>query len=161
MHTAPPPFTLLECAYRHLTRDLRRALPPPRIEAEREDRDKAAIAQVAALQPGNTAEFEHGALFVVASARAKHSLACADEPGPPPAIALKLTSQANHMMRQANAATRSLLRLQAARRKIEADPQAYDRGERIEHHMTVLMTGAIADQPTVSPDDPESHNHTG
>ena len=60
------------------------------------------------------------------------------------------------MMRQANAATRSLLRLQAARRKIEADPQAYDRGERIEHHMTVLMTGAIADQPAVSPDDPES-----
>ena len=60
------------------------------------------------------------------------------------------------MMRQANAATRSLLRLQAARRTIEADPQAYDRGERIEHHMTVLMTGAITDRPPVSPDDPES-----
>ena len=57
------------------------------------------------------------------------------------------------MMRQAQSAMRSLLRLQAARRKIEADPKAYDRGERIEHTMTTLMTQAL--EPNVSPDDPE------
>ena len=61
------------------------------------------------------------------------------------------------MMHRTNAATRSLLSLQAARPKIEADPQAYDRGERIEHHMTLLMTDVIADQLTVSPHDPEFH----
>ena len=80
MKTDPPPFTLLECAYRHLTRDLRRALPPPPTEAERADRDKAATRRSPRLHPGNTAEFEYAALFVVASARAKHCLASADEP---------------------------------------------------------------------------------
>lgn len=48
------------------------------------------------------------------------------------------------MMRQANAAMRSLLRLKANREKIEADPKAHDRGERIEHHMTTLMTESLA-----------------
>ncbi len=81
----------------------------------------------------------------------------ADAPDCTTTHALKWIAKADLMMRQAQSAMRSLLRLQAARRKIEADPKAYDRGERIEHTMTALMTQAL--EPNVSPDDPESQNH--
>ena len=81
----------------------------------------------------------------------------ADAPDCTTTHALKWIAKADLMMRQAQSAMRSLLRLQAARRKIEADPKAYDRGERIEHTMTTLMTQAL--EPNVSPDDPEPQNH--
>ncbi len=150
-------FTLLDNAYRHLTRRLCRALPPAPADDERADRDSAAIAQVAALQPANTAEFKLAAQFVASSERAQHCLTLADEPDLTPALALHWTGRADLMMRQATSALRSLLRLQAERRKIEADPKAYSRGERIEDHMTVIMAEAVANPPPVSPDNSESH----
>ena len=43
------------------------------------------------------------------------------------------------MMRQADSAVRMLLRLQEARRKLEARPEDHDRAERAEHITAVLM----------------------
>lgn len=63
------------------------------------------------------------------------------------------------MMRQADSAIRLLLHLQAGRKRIEANPKEYDRGERLEHITGVAMTQALANRP-VSPRDPESQNHT-
>lgn len=153
-----PSYTLLDLAYRQLTRELCGALPPAPTDEERDDREKAAIAQVAALHPDNTAEFELAGMFVLASQRAKHNATLADQPGLSAGEALRWNSQANLMMRQAQSAMRSLLRVQAARGKLEADPKAYDRAERIEHHMTVIMTEAIAGQRRISSNDPESQN---
>ena len=47
------------------------------------------------------------------------------------------------MMRQADSAVRMLLRLQEARRKLEARPEDHDRAERAEHITAVLMKQAF------------------
>ena len=157
MHAATPPtYTLLDRAFVHLTRELCRALPPPPTEHEQQSRNEAAIAQVASLQPNSTAEFELAATAVCASFRARHCQVRADEPGQPSADALRWTGKADQMMRQAQSAMRSLLRVQALRQNREADPRALDRGERAEHHMLALMTEAIGTQPPISYGAPES-----
>ncbi len=153
----PIPFTLLECAFRQLTRELCEALPPAATPQERTDRMKAAIAQVAALHPANTVEFVLAGQFALASLRSQRDLAKADEPGLPSADILKWNSQSNNKARQANSTLRSLLRLQAERRQTESDPKAFDRGERIEDHMTALMADAVFGPQPVSPHAPESH----
>ena len=157
MHTTTQPaYTLIDRAFIHLTRELCRALPPPPTEDDRQSRDEAAIAQVASLQPNSTAEFELAATSVCASLRAKHCQVRADEPGQPSADALRWTGKADQMMRQAQSAMRTLLRVQALRQKREADPHALDRGERAKHHMLTLVTEAINTQAPISRDDAES-----
>ena len=53
------------------------------------------------------------------------------------------------MMRQAKSAIRELKRLQAERREIESNPEACDRGERIEHITTVLLNEGLNDPEAV------------
>ena len=69
-----------------------------------------------------------------------------------------MKSRSQTMLRQADSAIRLLLRLQANRKQIETNPQAYDRGARLEHITGVAMTQALAGPP-VSPHDPKSQNH--
>ena len=151
----PIPLTLIECGFHQLTLELCDSLPPARTDQQRTDRKKAAIAQVVALQPASTLEFELAAHVVLAFQRSKHYLARSDEPDLPPSLALQWASKANNMMRQANSHLRSLLRLQAGRRTTEADHKAFDRGERIENHLTILMTQAAFGSPVS--DDPHPH----
>ena len=155
---APAPYTLIDCAFMHLARELCRALPPSLSETapERNAREQAFIAQVTAFQPANTAEFRIAGHFVLSSERAEHYLALADEPGLEPALVKQRVTMADMMFRRADSATRALLRMRAARKKTEDDPEAYARGERIEHHMTILMTEALRAAPPVSSNDLES-----
>jgi hypothetical protein len=83
-------------------------------------RDNAAMAHVAAL-PVNADEASLAATYVAAGAQAMECLRLARQyPGDPNFI-LKCTAQAASLMRQARAARTLLLRVQAERRKLEAD----------------------------------------
>lgn len=136
-------------AYHHLVHTLRLALPPP-VTASPEDRrrrDHAAIACVAAFAPANAAEAELAAQFVAAEEQSKHCLRLAQLPETTPELAAKCRAQAAGMMRQTNSALRLLLRLQQARRRLEADSAACDRAAWAEHCALGLMAQALADEP--------------
>src|SRR5437763_466627 len=60
---------------------------------------------------------------------------------------MKHRAQAASMMRQADSALRLLLRMQEARRKLEADNAACDRAAWTEHCALGLMAEAIAAPP--------------
>jgi hypothetical protein len=137
-------------AYWHLVRTLRLTLPPP-LTDDPEDlprRDRAAIARVAALAPGNAAEADLAAQFVAASEQWKDCLRLAQLPETTPAWAMKCRAQAMGMMRQANSALRLLLRMQGVRRKLEADDAVRDRLAWTEHCALGLMAEALAAPPT-------------
>jgi hypothetical protein len=141
-------------AYYHLVRTLRLILPPPGPNPTPEDfarRDHAAIARIAALAPANAAEADLAAQFVAASEQWKDCLALAQAPETSPAWQLKCRAQALGMMRQSQSALRLLLRLQAARRKLEANTEACDRLAWTEHCALRLMAEALAQPPHPDP----------
>ncbi len=143
----------------HLVRTLRLTLPPPLTDNPDDlpRRDHAAIARVAALAPADAAEAELAAQFVAASEQWKDCLRLAQAPATSPEWAAKCRAQAASMMRQANAALRLLLRLQATRRKLDTDHQSADRGAwpapcpdtATEHVATRLMAEALAALPAM------------
>ncbi len=140
-------------AYYHLIRSLVLTLPPPPTGTPEDltRRDHAAIARIAALQPANSAEAELAAQFVAASEQWKECLRLAQDPATVPEAAMKCRAQAGSMMRQAQSAMRVLLRVQAARGRLEANNEAYDRAERAEHVTASLMAQALADLPVHHP----------
>ena len=122
-------------------------------------RDNAAIAQVACLLPASAAEATLGAQFVAAHAHAADCLRFARKFEGDGAFFLKFTAQAASMMRQSQGAMRTLLRLQAARQKIEADATAAGRAAWTEHcaagHMAqALPGGRPASMPPPPPPEP-------
>src|SRR5579875_1558295 len=132
-------------AYHELVRTLRLILPPPP-DGDPEAlarRDRAAIARVAALVPAGAAEAELAVQFVAASEQWKDCLRLAQDAATPPDWARKCRAQALAMMRQANAALRLLLRLQARREKLEADNVTRDRAAWTEHCAIGLMAEAL------------------
>ncbi len=132
-------------AYHHLIRTLRLTLPPPLGDSPDDlvRRDHAAVARIAALAPANAAEAEMAAQFVAASEQWKDCLRLAQEPATTPQWAAKCRAQAISMMRQANSALRLVLRMQEARRKLEADHAARDRAAWAEHCALALMAEAL------------------
>ncbi len=137
-------------AYFHLVHTLRLTLPPP-LSDSAEDlarRDHAAIARIAALVPANAAEADMAAMFVAASEQWKDCLRLAQLPETKPEWASKCRAQALAMMRQANGALRLLLRMQNARRKLEADDAARDRAAWTEHCALGLMAEALGHPAT-------------
>ena len=149
----PLDYLLPAEAYYHLVRKLRLTLPPPAGDSPDEllKRDHAAIARIAALAPGNAVEADVAAQYVAASEQWADCLRLAQAPETTPEWQPKCRAQALGMMRQANSALRLLLRLQEARRKLEADNVACDRAARAEHVAIALMAAALA-QPAQSPD---------
>ncbi len=138
-------------AYWHLVRTLRLTLPPPPgVNPGPEDlarRDRAAIARIAALAPANAAEADVAAQFVAASEQWKDCLRLAHQPDTTPEWAAKCRAQAAAMMRQANSALRLLLRMQQARRKLEAVDATADHLAWTEHCALGLMAEALAACP--------------
>jgi len=110
-------------------------------------RDQAAMAKVAALSPANIAEAEVAALHV---AHAEHAEACyRDSKNPTISLmgVLKCHAQAASLSRQVDSSMRTLLRMQTARQKIEANPEARDRAAWTEHCTLNLMAEALSQPP--------------
>src|SRR5271169_2188302 len=112
-----------------LVHTLSLTLPPPLTDCPEDlaRRDHSAIARIAALCPANAAEADIAALYVAASEQWKQCLHFAQQSDPTTYWAQKCRAQANSMMRQSQSALRLLLRMQAAREKLEADSEARDR----------------------------------
>ncbi len=140
---------LMPDVYHDLIHKLRAALPSPPTDSpeDRARRDRAAIAKIAALCPANAAEADIAALYVAASEQWKECLRLAQQPERSFHGALKYRARADSMMRQAQSALRLLLRMQAARQKLEADSEARDRAAWTEHCAIALMTEALSPPP--------------
>src|SRR5487761_2263735 len=147
-------------SYHQLVHTLCALLPPPVADTPEAlaRRNRAAIAQVAALVPANAEEANLGAQYVAAGAHAMDCLRLirvhADDIG----LTLKLTAQSASMMRQARGYRSLLLRVQSAREKREANPATRDSAAWTEHCVLGLMAEALslsASEPAAEPPVPE------
>jgi hypothetical protein len=162
MDTQSPPdrpdfsLQLPRDAYWQLIHTLCTSLPPPVTDTpeDRTHRDNAAIAQVAALLPANAAEAALAAQYVAANAQAMDSLRLARDPAMPLVQVLQCSAQSASMMRQSQGALRMLLRLHAARQKLEANAAALDRAAWTEHCAAGLMAHALTGAPLAAVDLP-------
>lgn len=138
--------------YFQVLHTLRLALPPPATDAPEHliDRDRAAIAQVAAMLPANGEEAMLAAQVVAANAQALDCLRLVREHAADTVLVLKCTAQASAMMRQANVTRSLLLRIQARRQKHEAHEATCDAEARIEHCAVGLMSDALRTMPARS-----------
>jgi hypothetical protein len=118
MHAIP---NIPDSITRQLYAELCSALPPPPdgTPEARALRDQHAIAAVAHLLPENVAEANIAVLIVIAQARARAAFRAAAEPGLDPDRLRQCCAQAAAMMRQADSAVRTLMRMQAERQKAE------------------------------------------
>jgi hypothetical protein len=111
--------------FAQITLGLRAALPPPVRDTPVAwaRRDRAALAAVAGLLPGNGAEARLAAQFVVLDANATEHLRMAHQSRAEPALASRYDARAMAMMREGKGTLRLLMRMrmQAARRVIEGD----------------------------------------
>ena len=140
-----PAYLRTREAYHHLVYTLSTSLPPPR-DASPEAlhrRNESAIAQVAALCPANAAEAALAGQYVAANAQAMECLRLTNHPDTDMVMALKCNAQAASMMRQSQAALRTLLRTQAAREKRDADPINAGTAAWTEHMAAASMTDAL------------------
>src|SRR5271169_3929351 len=128
---------------------LRGLLPPPDTDAPDAEtrRDRAAIALVASMLPGNAEEADIASRCVGFSAYAQHCLRLARAHCGDLSAFLKCSAQAASMERRA-CGTRSLLqRLQAERRKREANSAATDSAAWTEHCAIGLMVDSLDEAP--------------
>ncbi len=142
--------------YYHLIHTLCNSLPSPLTDSPEDlaRRNHAAIARIAALAPANAVEAEAAAQYVAASEQWKECLRLAQLPERSFLVAMQCRAQANSMMRQANGSLRLLLRMQAARQKLEKDSEARDRAAWTEHCAIALMAEALSQQPEPQPAPP-------
>jgi hypothetical protein len=139
-----------------IVHDLHRSLPPPPTDDPDAcaRRDRAAIAEVAAMLPGNAEEASLAAQYVATKAYALHCLQAArDHPGDI-ACLLKCTAQAARMTREERGLRTLLQRLQAERRKREANAAATDSAAWVEHCAIGLMAQALPDPLPPAPPPP-------
>ncbi len=136
-------------AFQEILFVLREALPPPVSDdpADEVRRDRAAMAAVAALLPVTAAEGRLAAQFVAADAWAQDCLRLAKEKRRDIEVAYRCRAQAMSMMREGKSSLRLLLRLQAAREKVEADASAAERAAWVEHSAVGMMEEALSPAP--------------
>jgi hypothetical protein len=150
-HFEPPDLSLQlpRDMYYHLVHTLRTSLPPPITDTPEDQirRDNAAIAQIASLLPANADEANIAAQYVAAGAQALDSLRLAREHAADTPRVLKCVAQAASMMRESRGARSLLLRVQADRRKREADNVSLDRAAWLEHCTIGLMADALGRTP--------------
>jgi hypothetical protein len=149
-------FHLPRDVYRQLVHKLRGYLPPPVDDTPEAlaQRDNAAIAHVASMLPANADEADIAARCVGLGEYAKDCLLQARERRGDLSDYLKCTAQAASMERQAHGARSLLQRVQAERRKREADSRATDAAAWTEHCALGLMTDALDDAAPAAAADP-------
>ena len=138
----------------HLNYTLSLTLPPlpddtPETLARR---NNAIIARISGLRPTDAPQAEYAAQFVSASENWKHCQRLSHlYEATDPRLAAQCRNQAAAMMRQAERAERALQRLQAASKKLYADPAATDAAERTEHVIIATLADAQAQMPEPDP----------
>jgi hypothetical protein len=137
---------------------LRRQMPPPPLDYSPEDiarRNRAAIAEVASMLPGNAEEASLAAQYVGAKFYAQDCLGLAGEYRGDPSCYLKCMAQAARTTREERGLRMLLQRLQAERRTREADSGATDRAAWTEYCAVGLMAEALGrTPPAVMPEPP-------
>ncbi|HME21121.1 MAG TPA: hypothetical protein VKI44_07140 [Acetobacteraceae bacterium] len=128
---------------------LRGLLPPPDTDAPDAEtrRDRAAIALVASMLPGNAEEADLASRCVAHAAYGMHCLRQARVYRNDVSVFLKCSAQAASMERRAQSGRSLLQRLQAERRKREADAAATEQAAWVEHCAIGMMADALASVP--------------
>ena len=145
MPPAPDPaYIRSQAAYHQIIHTLDSLLPPPPQDTpgSRHERNQAIIARIAALAPVNAAEVDVAAQFAAASAQAMDALRLARQPGIEPTTFHKCEAQAALMMRISHSAMRTLLRMQADRRKAGTERDSW-----AEHIAGQELAAALAAGP--------------
>lgn len=149
--------TLPRHAYHHLMYTLRRDLPPASSDPGAAiARDYAAIAQVSALCPANAAEAAMAALAVAGMAQATATMGWANDPATEPGRAVQCVAQVASLMRQAQGAIRTLLAMQAERRRREGEGASAESAAWIEYGAAQWMAEALSVPPGAAADISES-----
>jgi hypothetical protein len=135
--------------YEHLLERLRETLPPPPTNSAEDlaRRDEAAIARILELSPANAAEASLATLYILVFEHGKECLRLAEQPGMSPRLAMQNRRLADSMMRQAQKMLGTLRKMQAFRRKRDADPEARERAAQTERTVLALLTQALSEQP--------------
>jgi hypothetical protein len=166
IHTAEPnpDYIRTREAHSHLVYTLSISLPPPP-DASPEAlhrRNQSAIAQVTGLCPVSAAEAALAAQYVAGAAHAMACLRLSSQPDTDKVMVLKCYAQAVSLMRQSQAALRTLLRAQALREKRDANPVTADTAAWAEHIAASAMTEALTvlkpeltPPPELDPDPPD------
>jgi hypothetical protein len=143
--------------YYRIVHDLRGHLPPPEIDTPEEiaRRDNAAIARVAALLPVTAAEAELARQAVSAGIYAADCLRLARQHSNDPEIFLRSNAQSASQQRQAMRAVTLLQRMQAERRRQEADAAVAGQNAWAEHIALSYMAAALDRPPLTAPATPE------
>ena len=153
-----PDYIRTREAYSHLVYTLSISLPPPP-DASPEAlhcRNQSAIAQVTGLCPVTAADAALAAQYVAGAAHAMACMRLGSLPDTDRVMALKCYAQAASLMRQSQAALRTLQRTQAIRKKRDADPVTADAAAWAEHIAASAMTEALtASKPEPAPTKPE------
>lgn len=106
-------------------------------------RDNAAMADIASFLPANGDEADIAGMIVITTAEARECLRAMRAHPTDSDPARDLRMQSERMMRQARGFRSLLLRVQAARRKREADPVERDKAAWNEHCIIGLMAEAL------------------
>ena len=151
-----PALVLPSSIYYQIVHTLGGLLPAPVTDTPEAlaHRDNAAIAHVASLLPGNADEAHLAARVAAADAYAMDCLRLAHDCRGAPMLFLKCTAQAASMMREARGARTQLMRIQAERRKREADNATRDQAAWTEHCAIGLMMQAQSGAAPVAMPDP-------
>jgi hypothetical protein len=145
-------------AHQHLIYTLSTSLPPLQDASPQalHCRNQSAIAQVSGLCPVNAAEAMMAAQYVVTTAQAMECARRANHPDTSMELGVKYTVLAASMVRQSQAALRTLLRAQAVREKRDADPIKAGTAAWAEHIAASAMTEALtASKREPAPPEPE------
>jgi hypothetical protein len=121
-------------------------LPPPIGDTadDRARRDNVALGQVASLRPANAEEMWLAARYVAAGAQADDQLRLALLHAANFERTRQINAQYSLMVRTANAARSVLLRVQTARRRLEADEAARVQGAVLAAGLLALLLGTRA-----------------
>jgi hypothetical protein len=152
-----PTLVLPSSIYYQIVHTLGGLLPAPVTDTPEAlaHRDNDAIAHVASLLPGNADEAHLAARVAAADAYAMDCLRLAHDCRVAPMLFLKCTAQAACMMREARGARTQLMRIQAERRKREADNATRDQAAWTEHcAIGLMMQARPGAAPAAMPDPP-------
>ena len=152
-----PALVLPSSIYYQIVHTLGGLLPAPVTDTPEAlaHRDNDAIAHVASLLPGNADEAHLAARVAAADAYAMDCLRLAHDCRVAPMLFLKCAAQSVSLMREARGARTQLMRIQAERRKREADNVTRDQAAWTEHCAIGLMMQVLPGAaPAAMPDPP-------